>query len=119
MNYPKAVWPYSPYYKAWNLLFCSWQIWLVPETMKLINWWVENEINQVINNIKWVLLENNLKLENIVKTTIFLKDINDFKIVNEVYWKYFLNKPARSTVEVSNLPLWAMVEIEVIANISI
>lgn len=114
-KYPKAVWPYSPYYKAWNLLFCSWQIGLDPETMKIVEWWTTEETLQVIRNISWVLRENWLDFENVVKTTIFLTDIDDFKLVNEIYWEYFSHKPARSTIEVSKLPLWAKVEIEVVA----
>ena len=116
MNSPKAAWPYSPYYWAWDLLFCSWQIWLMPETMKIVNWWVTEETIQIIKNITWILEENNLNIKNIVKTTIFLQDINDFKIINEVYWAFFLHKPARSTIEVSRLPLNALIEIEVIAK---
>ncbi len=116
-NYPKAVWPYSPFVKVWNLLFCSWQIWINPETWKLTDWWIEEETNQVISNIKWVLEENWLDFNSVIKTTIFLSDMSNYSIVNEIYWKSFLSKPARSTVEVSKLPVWAMIEIEVIAKI--
>lgn len=117
-KYPQAVWPYSPYYKAWDLLFCSWQIWLIPETMNLVEWWIKEETYQVIKNILWILEENWLDIKNIIKTTIYLDDIKDFKIVNEIYWEYFSHKPARSTVEVSKLPLNAKIEIEVIAKIN-
>lgn len=116
MKYPKPVWPYSPYVKVWDFLYCSGQIWLNPETMKLIDWWVSTQTEQVIKNIIWVLSENNLELENIFKTTIYLKDINDFSVINDIYWQYFNHKPARTTIEVSNLPLNALIEIEVIAN---
>lgn len=116
-NYPKAVWPYSPFVKSGNLLFCSGQIWINPETWKLVEWWIEEETKQVINNIKWVLSENWLDLTSVVKTTIFITEINDFWRVNEIYGEYFITKPARSTVEVSKLPLWAKIEIEVIAEI--
>jgi len=115
MTYPKAVWPYSPYYKAWKTLYCSGQIGLIPETMVIIEWWVENETKQVISNIWWVLKKNWLDFLDVVKTTIYLDNIDDFWKVNEIYAKYFSHKPARSTVEVSKLPLWALVEIEVIA----
>lgn len=117
-NYPKAVWPYSLYIKEWNLLFCSGQIWINPETSKLVEGWIESETNQVINNIKWVLEENWLTFKDVVKTTIFLADMNDYLKVNEIYWKAFIWKPARSTVEVSKLPVWAKIEIEVIASFS-
>jgi len=116
MNYPKAVWPYSPYYTAWDLIFCSGQIGLIPEKMEIISWWITEETIQVLKNIAWILKENNLWLESVVKTTIYLQNIEDFKIVNEIYWEYFAHKPARSTVEVAKLPLGALVEIEVIAK---
>lgn len=115
-NYPKAVWPYSPFVRAWDLLFCSWQIWINPETWKLVEWGIIEETKQVINNIKWVLSENWLDLTNVIKTTIFITDISDFWKINEIYSEYFITKPARSTVEVSKLPLWAKIEIEVIAS---
>lgn len=117
MKYPKAVGPYSPYYKAWELLFCSGQIWLIPETSKIIEWWIENETLQVLENIFWVLTENNLDFKDVVKTTIYLNNMDDFKKVNEIYAESFFHKPARSTIEVSKLPLWALVEIEVIAKL--
>ncbi len=115
-NFPKAIWPYSPIIKAWKIFYCSGQIWLDPETMKIVEWWVENETIRVCENIKWVLKSKKLELKNVVKTTIFLKNISDFTKVNEIYQKYFEHKPARSTIEVSKLPLWALVEIEVIAR---
>jgi len=118
MNYPKAVGPYNPYYKAWNTLYCSGQIGLIPETMKIIDWWIEAETKQVISNISWVLQENWLDFSNVVKTTIYLTNMWDFKKVNEIYGKYFSYKPARSTIAVKELPLWALVEIEVIAKIN-
>lgn len=118
MKYPKPVWPYSAFYRTWDLLFCSWQIALNPETWKLIEWWIEDETNQIIRNIKWVLSENWLDLTNVIKTTIFLDDISNFWRVNEIYGEFFIGKPARSTVEVSKLPLWAKIEIEVIASFS-
>jgi len=125
-NYPDAVWPYSPYYKTWNLLFCSGQIGLIPETMRpegsalgveIVEWWVENETTQVLKNISGVLKENWLKFSNVVKTTIYLANMEDFWKVNKIYWEAFYHKPARSTIAVKELPLWALVEIEVIAEI--
>jgi len=115
MNYPKVVWPYSPYYKAWNTLYCSWQIGLLPETMKIIEWWIENETKQVLKNISGVLEENWLEFSDVVKTTIYLAEMSDFWKVNNIYAEAFLHKPARSTISVKELPLWALVEIEVLA----
>jgi 2-iminobutanoate/2-iminopropanoate deaminase len=112
---PKAIWPYSLTYKAWNLIFCSWQIAIDPQTMQLVTWWIENETIQVCRNIKSILWDLWIWLKDVVKTTIFLKNIWDFEKVNNIYKDYFILKPARSTVEVSNLPRWALIEIEVIA----
>ena len=114
---PEAIWPYSKAYKTWNLLFCSWQIWLDADSMKIVKWWIINETRQVCRNISWVLEEYNLSLKNVVKTTIFITNIKDFDKVNEVYKNYFILKPARSTVEISALPKGALIEIEVIAEI--
>ena len=111
---PKAIWPYSQAILAWNTLYSSWQIGLDPQTMKLVEW-IENQTHQVCKNLKAVVEEAWFKLENIVKTTIYLANIDDFKIVNEIYWQYFSHKPARSTIQVAKLPLWALVEIEVVA----
>lgn len=113
---PKAVWPYSASYKTWNLLFCSWQIALNPKTMKIVEWWIEKQTHIVCKNIIDVLKASDLLLENVVKTTIFITNLDDFSKINEIYWEYFSHKPARSTVEVSRLPLWSLIEIEVIAE---
>ena len=113
---PAAIWPYSKAYFAWDLLFCSWQIALDPNTMELVKWWIENETKQVCRNISHLLKENWLSLKDVVKTTVFLKNIDDFNIFNNIYKNYFILKPARSTVEVSKLPKWALIEIEVIAK---
>ncbi len=113
---PDAIWPYSKAYRTNWLIFCSWQIALNPETMELIKWDIEQQTRQVCRNIAWVLDEYNVSLKNVIKTTIFLKNIADFEKVNNVYKDYFILKPARSTVEVSNLPKNALIEIEVIAK---
>ena len=115
--YPKAIWPYSPAYWAGKTLYCSGQIGLEPETMKMVEWGVWKQTIRICENIKWVLFNNKkLDISDVVKTTIYLKDIKDFKKVNEIYGRYFKHKPARSTIEVSDLPMWALVEIEVIAR---
>ena len=113
---PIAIWPYSKAYFAWDLLFCSWQLAFDSNTMELVEWWIENQTKQVCRNISYLLEENWLSLKDVVKTTIFLKDLNDFEIVNNIYKNYFILKPARSTVEVSRLPKDALIEIEVIAK---
>ncbi len=115
---PKAIWPYSKSYKAWNFVFCSGQIPLVSTTMKLVEWWIEAQTIQVCRNLWEVLREQKLSLKDVVKTTIFLTDLSNFDKVNDIYKDYFINKPARSTVEVSALPKWALIEIEAIAYIN-
>ena len=111
---PQAIGPYSQAIVVGNMLFASWQIWLDPQTMKLVDW-IENQTHQVCKNLKAVLEEADFSIENVVKTTIYLKNIEDFKIVNEIYWQYFSHKPARSTIQVAKLPLDALIEIDVIA----
>lgn len=117
MKYPNAVGPYSPYFRTGNLLFCSGQIGLIPETMQIIEGGIIQQTQQVIQNIQWVLEENGLGIENIVKTTVFLQDMWDYAEMNGVYAEAFTHKPARSAVAVKALPLGALVEIEVIAEI--
>ena len=115
-NVPKAIWPYSKAYFAWDLLFCSWQLGFDAETMELVEWWIEAQTRQACRNISYLLEENWLSLKDVVKTTIFLKDLKDFEKVNNIYKNYFILKSARSTVEVSWLPKDALIEIEVIAK---
>lgn len=113
---PKAVGPYSQAVDAGSLLFCSGQLGLDPETMKFAAEDVEGQTRQVFANIKAVLAEAGLGLENLVKTTVFLADMGDFPRVNAIYQEIMgENKPARSTVQVAALPLGGLVEIECIA----
>lgn len=116
MNVPKAIGPYSPFIKTDNLVFCSGQVGVDPKTSNLLEG-IENQTHQAMRNISAVLEEAGTNLENVVKTTIFLKNINDFAKVNEIYGSFFTKqKPARSTIEVSNLPKGALIEIEVTAR---
>lgn len=113
---PKPIGPYSQAVWAGNILYCSGQIALDPEHGTLINDSIQAETHQVMKNIGALLTEAELTYENIVKTTIFLKDMNDFPKVNEIYGSYFkANFPARETVQVSRLPKDANVEISVTA----
>ena len=114
-NAPDAIGPYSQAVKANGFIFCSGQIPL-DKNGNLIEGGIEEQTNQVIHNLTAVLEAAGSSLDKVVKTSIFLKDINDFKTVNEIYGKYFTNKPARATVEVSNLPKNVLVEIECIAT---
>jgi 2-iminobutanoate/2-iminopropanoate deaminase len=115
---PKAIGPYSQAVKYENLLFVSGQIAIDPETQEFAGGSVEEQTKRVMENIRAILEEAGLTFNHVLKTTIYLKNINDFQKVNEVYGRYFKeHKPARATVEVSNLPKGALVEIEVIAGI--
>ena len=112
---PQAVGPYSQGVKAGNMIFLAGQIALSPEG-KLVEGDVQVQAHQVFANIKALLAQAGATFENVVKATMFLDDMNDFKQANEIYAEYFIsNYPARSTVEVARLPLDVKVEIEVIA----
>ena len=117
-NAPKAVGPYSQAIAVGDLVFCSGQIGLEPKTGELAIG-VEEQTKQALQNLAAVLAEAKCKKDQVAKTTIFLKNISDFKIVNEIYAEFFgEHRPARSTVEVSNLPKGALVEIEAIASMN-
>lgn len=112
---PKPVGPYSQAIRAGNMIFCSGQIPINPETGKPVDGGIEEQTAQVIENLKAVIEEAGCTLDDVVKCTVFLKDMNNFKQMNSVYDKYFGNsKPARAAVEVSRLPLDVMVEIEAV-----
>ena len=115
---PKAIGPYSQAIQAGNFLFLSGQIPFDPKSGELVKGDIRKQTQQVLENIKGVLESQGLGMENVVKATLFLKDIGNFSQVNEVYAKYFPSSPpARSTVEVAKLPRDADIEIEAIALI--
>lgn len=117
MNYPKAIGPYSAFREAGDLVFCSGQIPLDPETGEIVGTSAAEQAEQALKNVKGVLEAAGLGTKNVVKTLVFLSDINDFGAVNEVYAKHFGEPfPARSAVGVAALPKGAKVEIEVIAH---
>lgn len=114
---PKAIGPYSQGILVDNLLFTSGQIPINPETGELVEGSIEKQATQSMENIRNILAAEGLTFGDVVKTTIFLKDINDFAKVNEVYGKYFKDAPpARSCFEIAKLPKDAQIEIEVIAH---
>jgi 2-iminobutanoate/2-iminopropanoate deaminase len=116
---PEALGPYSHAIKTGNLVFCSGQTPLNPETMKVDATNIEGQTKQVLDNLSAVLEGIGLTLKNVVKTTVFLKSMNDFQGMNKVYEEMMQgNKPARATIEVSKNPLDALVEIECIAEIN-
>ena len=114
---PNPVGPYSQAVIAGDFVFCSGQIALNQSTGAMVDGDIESETMQVMENLKAVLESAGSSLDSVVKTTIFLGDMDDFARVNEVYGRYFGEiPPARSTVEVARLPKGANVEIECIAG---
>jgi 2-iminobutanoate/2-iminopropanoate deaminase len=116
-NAPSPIGPYSQAVRSGKWLFCSGQGAMDPKTGKLVNPDVSTEAEQTLGNLGEVLRAAGFDYSDVVKTTIFLVDMNDFSTVNTVYAKYFDRvKPARSTVAVAALPLGIRVEIEAIAR---
>jgi 2-iminobutanoate/2-iminopropanoate deaminase len=117
-NAPAPVGPYNQAILIDDTLYISGQIALDPVSMKMIEGSIEEEAKKVMQNIKAILQEVDFSFENIIKTTIFITDMNNFSRVNTIYGEYFDNKtaPARETVEVSALPKNAKIEISVIAK---
>lgn len=114
---PNPVGPYSQAVEAGGFLFCSGQIAINPETNQVFTGPIEEQAKQVLENIRAVLDKAGMTFQNVVKTTIYLINMNDFAIVNEVYARYFSEAPpARSTIAVSALPKGVHVEIEVLAK---
>ena len=115
-NAPAAVGPYSMGVKTGNLVFLSGQLGLNPATGKFVEGGIVEQTRQSLSNLENVLKSNGLGMENVVKTTVFLKDMSDFSKMNAVYGSFFKGDyPARSTIEVSALPKNGRIEIEAIA----
>ena len=116
-NAPAPIGPYSQAILIGNTLYTSGQIALLPNTMELLLGDVEVETRQVMENLKAVLAAADMTFENVVKTTIFIMDMNDFARINSVYGVYFNEKtaPARETVQVAGLPKNVNVEISMVA----
>ena len=116
LNAPAAIGPYSQAVEVNGTLYISGQIPVNPATGKIVEGGVTEQAEQVIANIKAILAEAGLGIENVVKSTVFLADMSLFGEMNEVYKKHYINKPpARSTIAVKGLPMGALVEIETIA----
>ena len=115
-NAPGAIGPYSQAVKTGDMVFCSGQIPIDPETGEFVSGGVGEQTEQVLRNLSEVLRAAGTSLENVVKTTVFLADMDDFAAMNEIYSRYFdANKPARATVQAARLPRDARVEIDCIA----
>ena len=115
---PKAIGPYSQAIRAGSLLFLSGQIPLDPATGAMVEGDITAQTQQVFANLKAVLAEAGASFDHVVKTTVFLADMNDFATVNEIYGTYFSSPaPARATVQAARLPKDARVEIDLIASL--
>ena len=116
---PAAIGPYSQAIRIGDFLYTSGQIALDPESGMFLSGEIEEETEQTLKNISAILQAGGLSLENVVKTTVYLSDLNHFSRMNQVYEKYFSkNKPARSCVQVAALPKRAKIEIDAIASCS-
>jgi 2-iminobutanoate/2-iminopropanoate deaminase len=114
---PKPIGPYSQAIKANGFIFLAGQVALDPKTGELVGSEIRQQTERALENIKGILEAAGVNLHHVIKTTVFLKDMNDFAGMNEIYARYFTAAPpARSTVQVSRLPKDALVEIEVIAG---
>lgn len=112
---PAAVGPYSQALEVNGFVFCSGQIGIDPKTGNLVDGF-ENQVRQVLSNLKAVLIEAGSDFSHVVKTTVYIKNMNDYPLFNKIYGEYFKkHKPARATVEVSRLPKDCLIEIEAIA----
>jgi 2-iminobutanoate/2-iminopropanoate deaminase len=113
---PKAIGPYSPAVRAGQLLFVSGQVALDPATGNMVDGGITEQTRRVLDNLGALLTAGGRSFADVVRTTIFLADMNDFAAVNEIYGQYFKEPyPARATVQVARLPKDARVEIDVIA----
>ena len=115
---PAPIGPYSQAVIVGDIIYCSGQIPVDPKTNALVEANIETQTKQVFENIKNILTAAGSDFEKVIKTNVFLKDINDFATMNQIYATYFTegNYPARSAMEVANLPKGALLEIEVIAH---
>ena len=114
---PKAIGPYSQAILTEELIFTAGQVGLIPETMEIIDGGIEAQTEQVLKNISAIIAEASMSLQNTVKCTCFLKDMNDFVAFNSVYEGFFSESPpARETVEVARLPKDVLVEVSAICG---
>ncbi len=115
---PAAIGPYSQAVKSGKLIFTSGQIAIDPATNTLIEGGIEEQTRRVLDNLKAILSARGANMYQVVKTVVFLKDMNDFAKVNEIYAEYFTGDyPARSCVEVARLPKDVLIEIEAVAEV--
>ena len=117
LNAPAPIGPYNQAVLSDKTLYISGQIPLIPDTMEILNSTIEEEADLVMNNLKAILETAQMTFKNVVKTSIFLSDMNDFAKVNDIYGRYFDNDfaPARETIAVKTLPKLVRIEISMIA----
>jgi len=116
---PQAIGPYSQAVQYNNLLFVSGQIPIEPTTGEIIKGSIKEQANKVLENLNNILIAGDSSLNNVLRTTIYLTNLEDYSTVNEIYTLFFSDsQPARSTVQVSRLPLGAQIEIDAIACIN-
>lgn len=114
---PQAIGPYSQAIKFGNLVFCAAQIGVDPKTNNLVEG-IKRQTVQVLENLKNILAAADSDIDNVLKTTVYLTDMNDFPVMNEVYATYFKKPyPARATIQAAKLPKGALIEIECIAHV--
>ncbi|MEE9368812.1 MAG: RidA family protein [Pontiella sp.] len=118
-NAPAPIGPYNQAVKSGHLLYTSGQIPIDPKTGVFVPGGIREQSIQVLENLKAVVEETGSTLDDVIKTTVFLADMKDFPVLNEIYAEYFgeENAPARSTVQVAGLPMGALVEIEAVAKV--
>ncbi len=115
-NAPAAIGPYSQAIRAGNLVFVSGQIPIIPATGELVQGDIRLQTRQALENLKHILAAAGASLDSVLKTTVFMKDLNDYSAINDVYKEFFANKPpARAAVQAARLPRDVGVEIEAIA----
>ncbi len=116
---PQAIGPYSQAVRFDNLLFVSGQIPIEPESGEILKGNIKEQTKQILENLNCVLTEGGSSLNNVLRTTIFLTNLDDYAAVNETYAQFFdESQPARSTVQVSRLPMGVQIEIDAIAGIN-
>ncbi|RRN68131.1 hypothetical protein EI200_20755 [Peribacillus simplex] len=116
-NAPQPIGPYSQAVLSKGILYISGQLPLNPNTNKLAIG-IKDQARQCLENLKHILIEKGLEMNSVLKTTIFVTDLSDFQTVNEIYAEYFSKPfPARSTIQVAELPMNAMIEIELMAEV--
>ena len=116
---PEAIGPYSQAIKHNGLVFTAGQIAISPKTNQMVEENIQDQARQTMENLKSVLEAAGSSMDDAIKVNVFLKDMNDFQTMNEIYAQYFKNKPARATIQAAKLPKNALIEMDVIAKVKV